>query len=192
MQPGIYKLVFTSGNIGVPFENGKKKNIEYKIEMGQTIDITVALVDRTDRDNETVENGHLALVRVELFVLDDKAFNQHVHQSNYWSTEELERCIRTTTTKQNPAQRKSVKVSDSQFNLIRGVGSHRCSINVNSGNSKFRLAVRVVSSIKERVLEGFSNPFYVRDLAKPNKQSKYILFFLRFYTTHSQYLKLFY
>jgi hypothetical protein len=63
-------------------------------------------------------------------------------------------------------------VSDGQFNLVQGFKCHRGSTIIrNSSNKKVRLGVMTVSPTEERVLEGLSNPFFVRGHDRPARQS---------------------
>jgi hypothetical protein len=164
LQPPKYRLVFTPGGIG------------NTVEKGENIEINVTLVDVNS--GFTVENGPLASATVELVVVNAE-FNQHDNQHN-WSREDFERHI---VTKQNPPTattttnvcRQSVKsiVSNGRFNLVRGANCHRAStIFSNSSNKKVRLGVMVVSPTEERVLEGLSDPFFVRGHDRPSRQSK--------------------
>jgi hypothetical protein len=144
-----------------------------KIEKGQLIDISVALVDGNDR---TVENGPLASATVELVVVNAE-FNQHNNQHS-WSREDFEINIKKARQGNSAAvdvdqSLKSI-VSDGRFNLVQGVKCHSGSkIFRNSGNKKVRLGVMVVSPTEERVLEGLSNAFFVRghDRDRPNRHS---------------------
>ena len=143
-----------------------------KIEKGQSIEISVALVD--SNSDQTVENGPLASATVELVVINAE-FNQHDNQYN-WSREDFESNVKKSR-QGNPTMGdadqpvKSI-VSNGRFNLENGDKRHRdISIFSNSGNKKVRLGVMVVSPTQERVLEGLSNPFYVRGHDRPARQS---------------------
>jgi len=144
-----------------------------KIEKGQTIEIHVALVDNS---GQTVKNGPLASATVELVVVNAQ-FNQHNNQYN-WSRQDFESNIIKKARERNSATGdvdQSVKsiVSNGRFNLVQGF-MHHCGSEIfsNSGNKKVRLGVMVVSPTQERVLEGLSNPFFVRGHDRPNR-SKY-------------------
>ena len=172
MQQPRYKLKFTS-------------EVTEKIEKGQIIDISVALVEYNNEDR-TVEDEPLASATVELVVVNAE-FNQHDNQYN-WSIEDFERNIKKPNSAAGGVDQ-SVKsiVSNGRFNLVHGVKCHSGSkIFSNSSNKKVRLGVMVVSPTEERVLEGLSNPFFVRGHDRPsrrdsrsNGQGKYS--FLRFY-----------
>jgi len=143
-----------------------------KIEKGQTIEIHVALVDNS---GQTVKNGPLASATVELVVIDAK-FNQNDNQYN-WSIEDFRSNIKKArqgnSATVNVDQSGESIVSNGRFNLENGDKRHRdISIFSNSGNKKVRLGVMVVSPTQERVLEGLSNPFFVRGHDRPNR-SKY-------------------
>ena len=186
MQPPRYRLVFKSG-------------VTNKIEKGQIIDISVALVDGTN--DQTVENGPLASATVELVVVNAQ-FNQHNNQYN-WSRQDFESNIIKKARERNSATGdvdQSVKsiVSNGRFNLVQGF-MHHCGSEIfsNSGNKKVRLGVMVISPKEYRVLEGLSNPFFVRGHDRPNRQSnlrhnrsntqsKYYYFSYCTCTVHSQ------
>ena len=172
MQQPRYKLKFTS-------------EVTEKIEKGQSIDISVALVEYNN-EGRIVEDEPLASATVELVVVKAE-FNQHDNQYN-WSIEDFERNIKKPNSAAGGVDQ-SVKsiVSNGRFNLVHGVKCHSGSkIFSNSSNKKVRLGVRVVSPT-ERVLEGLSNAFFVRGHDRPtrrrdsrsNRQGKYS--FLRFY-----------
>ena len=184
MQQPRYKLKFTS-------------EVTEKIEKGQSIDISVALVEYNNEDR-TVEDEPLASATVELVVVNAD-INQHDNLYN-WSREDFVSNIKkarqgNSATGDVDQSVKSV-VSNNRFNLIHGVKCHSGStIFSNSSNKKVRLGVMVVSPTEERVLEGLSNPFFVRGHDRPNRQfklresrptrqSKY-LFFLRLCSTFS-------
>lgn len=78
VQPPRYRLVFKSG-------------VAEKIEKGQTIEISVALIDGHNND-QTVENGPHASATVQLVVVNAE-FNQHNNQYN-WSREDFESSIK--------------------------------------------------------------------------------------------------
>lgn len=154
-----YRLIFTSGEID-------------KIEKGKIIKISVALVDNYNND-QIVQDGPLASAAVELVVVNAE-FNQHDNQYN-WSREDFERNIKKAqqgnSTTGDGDSVKSI-VSNGRFNLFQGAKCHNGStIFSNSSNKKVRLAVMVVSPTKERVLEGLSNPFFVRGHDRPTRQS---------------------
>ncbi|XP_004979955.1 uncharacterized protein LOC101785879 isoform X3 [Setaria italica] len=159
LQPPRYRLVFTSGNIDT-------------IEKGQTIDISVALVE--GNNDQTVENGPLASATVELVVVNAE-FNEHDNQHN-WSREEFEYYMKkprrgNTATGDVDQSVKSI-VSNGRFNLVHGAKCHSGSrIFENSSNKKVRFGVMVVSPTEERVLEGLSNPFFVRGHDRPGRQN---------------------
>ena len=93
-----------------------------KIEKGQSIDISVALVEYNNEDR-TVEDEPLASATVELVVVNAE-FNQHDNQYN-WSREDFESNIKKGRRQPNSAAGgvdQSVKsiVSNGQFNLNRG------------------------------------------------------------------------
>ncbi|XP_039777975.1 uncharacterized protein LOC120645239 isoform X2 [Panicum virgatum] len=160
VQQPRYKLKFTS-------------EVTEKIEKGQSIDISVALVEYNNED-QTVEDEPLASAIVELVVVNAE-FNQHDNQYN-WSREDFERNIKKARQPNSAAGGvdQSVKsiVSNGRFNLAHGVKSHSGSkIFSNSSNKKVRLGVMVVSPTEERVLEGLSNPFFVRGHDRPNRQA---------------------
>jgi len=176
VQQPRYKLKFTS-------------EVTEKIEKGQSIDISVALVEYNNEDR-TVEDEPLASATVELVVVNAE-FNQHDNQYN-WSREDFDSNIKKARQPNSVAGGvdQSVKsiVSNGQFNLVHGVKCHSGSkIFSNSSNKKVRLGVKVVCPTEERVLEGLSNPFFVRGHDRPNRRdsrsnrqdSKYS--FLRFY-----------
>ena len=159
MQQPRYKLKFTS-------------EVTEKIEKGQSIDISVALVEYNNEDR-TVEDEPLASATVELVVVNAE-FNQHDNQYN-WSREDFESNIKKARQPNSAAGGvdQSVKsiVSNGRFNLAHGVKSHSGSkIFSNSSNKKVRLGVMVVSPTEERVLEGLSNPFFVRGHDRPNRR----------------------
>jgi len=172
VQAPRYRLVFKSG-------------LTDKIEKGQPINISVALVDGNDR---TVENGPLASATVELVVVNAE-FNQHNNKYS-WSREDFEINIKKAQGNSEAVDvDQSLKsiVSDGRFNLVQGIQCHSGSkIFRNSGNKKVRLGVMVVSPTEERVLEGLSNAFFVRghdrdrSNNRSNTQSKY------YCTVHSQ------
>jgi hypothetical protein len=143
-----------------------------KIEKGQSVEISVALVD--SNSDQTVENGPLASATVELVVVNAE-FNQHDNQYN-WSREDFESNIKKAR-QGNPTvgdadQPVKSIVSNGRFNLVHGAKLHSGStIFSNSSNKKVRLGVMVVSPTEERVLEGLSNPFYVRGHDRPARQS---------------------
>ncbi|CAD6252812.1 unnamed protein product [Miscanthus lutarioriparius] len=154
-----YRLVFRS-------------QVAEKIEKGQSIEISVALVD--SNSDQTVENGPLASATVELVVINAE-FNQHDNQYN-WSREDFESNVKKSR-QGNPTMGdadqpvKSI-VSNGRFNLVHGAKLHSGStIFSNSSNKKVRLGVMVVLPTEERVLEGLSNPFYVRGHDRPARQS---------------------
>lgn len=157
-QPPRYRLVFTSREID-------------RIEKGETVDISVALVNG---NGQTVENGPLASATVELVVVNAE-FNQHDNEYN-WSREDFERNIITRPRQGNSATGdvdQSVKsiVSNGRFNLVHGAKCHSGStILINSSNRKVRFGVMVVSPMEARVLEGLSNPFFVRGHDRPARQ----------------------
>jgi hypothetical protein len=172
LQPPRYRLVFTSGNID-------------RIEKGRNIEISVALLDINN--DQTVESGPLASATVELVVVNAN-FNQHDNLYN-WSREDFEGNIKKAYYTNTATGDQSVKsiVSNGRFNLVHGAKHHSGStIFSNSSNKKVRLGVMVVSPTEERVLEGLSNPFFVRGHDRPqrrknllhnssNRQSKSIL-----------------
>ncbi|CAD6252808.1 unnamed protein product [Miscanthus lutarioriparius] len=149
VQPPRYRLVFKSG-------------VTNKIEKGQIIDISVALVDGTN--DQTVENGPLASATVELVVVNAQ-FNQHNNQYN-WSRQDFESNIIKKARERNSA---TGDVDQS----VKSIGfMHHCGSEIfsNSGNKKVRLGVMVISPKEYRVLEGLSNPFFVRGHDRPNRQ----------------------
>ncbi|TKW02446.2 hypothetical protein SEVIR_8G239000v4 [Setaria viridis] len=154
LQPPRYRLVFTSGNIDT-------------IEKGQTIDISVALVE--GNNDQTVENGPLASATVELVVVNAE-FNEHDNQHN-WSREDFESYVKKPRRGNVDQSARSI-VSNGRFNLVDGAKCHRGStIFENSSNKKVRLGVIVVSPTEERVLEGLSNSFFVRGHDRPGRQN---------------------
>ncbi|XP_022685149.1 uncharacterized protein LOC101785068 isoform X2 [Setaria italica] len=154
LQPPRYRLVFRSGNIDT-------------IEKGQTIDISVALVE--GNNDQTVENGPLASATVELVVVNAE-FNEHDNQHN-WSREDFESYVKKPRRGNVDQSAKSI-VSNGRFNLVDGAKCHRGStIFENSSNKKVRLGVIVVSPTEERVLEGLSNSFFVRGHDRPGRQN---------------------
>jgi hypothetical protein len=160
VHPPRYRLVFTSGEID-------------RIEKGKIVEISVALVD--GNNGQTVENGPLASATVELVVVNAE-FNQHDNEYN-WSREDFERNIIKKARQGNSAMGdvdQSVKsiVSNGRFNLVHGAKRHSGStIFINSSNKKVRFGVMVVSPMEARVLEGLSNPFFVRGHDRPARQN---------------------
>ena len=159
MQQPRCKLKFTSG-------------VTKKIEKGQSIDISVALVEYNNEDR-TVEDEPLASATVELVVVNAE-FNQHDNQYN-WSREDFESNI-TKPRHENSATGgvdQSVKsiVSNGQFNLNRGARCYSGSaIFENSQNRKVRLGLMLVLPTGERVLEALSDHLLVRDHVQSGKQ----------------------
>jgi hypothetical protein len=161
VQPLRYRLVFTSGEIE-------------RIEKGKIVETSVALVD--GNNGQTVKDGPLASATVELVVVNAE-FNQHDNEYN-WSREDFERNIIKKAQQGNSSAigdvDQSVKsiVSNGRFNLVRGAKLHSGStIFSNSSNRKVRLGVMVVSPMEARVLEGLSNPFFVRGHDRPPRQN---------------------
>ncbi|CAN6373499.1 unnamed protein product [Urochloa humidicola] len=151
---------------GLVFKNWK---IDKYVEKDHNLEISIALVEKIN--GQTVESGPLASATVELVVVDAQ-FNKHGNQYS-WSREEFESGIIKKAQQGNSAMTdvdqpiKSI-VSNGQFNLAVGFKSHSDStIFCNSSNKKIRLGVMVVSPTEERVLEGLSNPFYVRGHDRP-------------------------
>jgi hypothetical protein len=157
-----------------------------EIEKGKSIEtkdhgkeIHVALLDDQD---QIVKTQPFASATVMLVVVNGE-FNQHGNQYN-WLRKDFERNIK------RPQQGNSATVDVNQpiesivsncvFKLDRGFQSHTgATILRNSSNKKVKLGVMVVSRIEERVLEGLSNPFFVRGHDRhydSKRQSKY--FFL--------------
>jgi hypothetical protein len=146
--------------------------MDENIDKGKSIEIHVALVDSNSR--QTVKNGPLASATVELVVIDSK-FNENNNQHN-WSIKDFRSYIKKAKPR-NPATANVVEsgtsiVSNGRFNLENG-DKHHCDFSIfeNSGNKRFRLGVMVVSTTQERVLEGLSNPFFVR--GHDRNRSKY-------------------
>ena len=160
MQQPRYKLKFTS-------------EVTEKIEKGQSIDISVALVEYNNEDR-TVEDEPLASATVELVVVNAE-FNQH-NNRYYWPREDFESNI-TKPRRGNSATGgvdQSVKsiVSNGQFNLNRGARCYSGSaIFENSQNRKVRLGLMLVLPTGERVLEALSDHLLVRDHVQSGKQS---------------------
>jgi hypothetical protein len=146
--------------------------MDENIDKGKSIEIHVALVDSNSR--QTVKNGPLDSATVELVVIDSK-FNENNNQHN-WSIKDFRSYIKKAKPR-NPATANVVEsgtsiVSNGRFNLENG-DKHHCDFSIfeNSGNKRFRLGVMVVSTTQERVLEGLSNPFFVR--GHDRNRSKY-------------------
>ncbi|KAL6908136.1 hypothetical protein ACP4OV_002306 [Aristida adscensionis] len=134
--------------------------------------ISVALYDDHD---QIVETGPLASAKVKLVVVNGE-FNQHDTQCN-WSREEFERNIkrpRQGSSAVGDVNRSTESiVKNCYFYLIGGVKSHGdATILYNSSNKRVKLGVMVVSPMEERVLEGLSNPFFVRGHDRPARESK--------------------
>ncbi|KAL6908137.1 hypothetical protein ACP4OV_002307 [Aristida adscensionis] len=165
VQPPRYRLEFTCE---VKDEIEKEQIIETKTQ-GKTI--SVALYDD---HNQIVETGPLASAKVKLVVVNGE-FNQHGNQYN-WSRQDFERNIKRprqgnlATGDANQSAESIVK--NCFFDLVGGVKSHGdATILYNSSNKKVKLGVMIVSPMEERVLEGLSNPFFVRGHDRPARES---------------------
>lgn len=165
MQPPRYRLEFTC-------------EVNDEIEKGQIIEtknhgktISVAMYDDY---NQIVKTDPLSSSTVMLVVVNGE-FNQHGNQYN-WLRKDFERNIKRprekTSAKEDMNQSIESIVSNCVFKLDCGVKSHTgATILYNSSNKKVRLGVMVLSPTEERVLEGLSNPFFVRGHDRPARQS---------------------
>ncbi|KAL6908139.1 hypothetical protein ACP4OV_002309 [Aristida adscensionis] len=166
VQPPRYRLEFTCE---VKDEIEKDKIIETKPD-GKMIYVVLK-----DDQNQIVNTGPLASAKVKLVVVNGE-FNQHGNQCS-WSRKEFLGNIKRPR-KGNSAMGDVNKTAESIvkncfFDLVGGVGSHGdAKILYNSSNKKVRLAAMVVSPTEERVLEGLSNPFFVRGHDRPARESK--------------------
>jgi len=99
VQQPRYKLKFTS-------------EVTEKIEKGQSIDISVALVEYNNEDR-TVEDEPLASATVELVVVNAE-FNQHDNQYNWSKRGFREQHKESTTTKFSSRRCGSVSKTNSE------------------------------------------------------------------------------
>lgn len=121
--------------------------------------ITVAMEDFLG--NQVAAGHNLASVIIELVLLDGKFFNESVWD---WPEEKFEESIIRAPNQKQVIDKPIFQLKDGKYSY------NLATINMSSKKRPVKLGVRVHDDqIKERVLEGVSNSFFVRPAERPEE-----------------------